>query len=89
VPSVVGLSEDDATERLEAAGFEVDTVVDARTEGERGTVLEQSPAAGTSQPQGTTVVITVSDFETPTPTPTPTDSDSPTPSPDESPAESP
>ncbi len=93
VPSVVGLSEDDATERLEAAGFEVDTVLDARTEGERGTVLEQSPAAGTSQPQGSTVVITVSDFETPTPTPTPTptDSDSPTPSPspDESPAESP
>ena len=34
-------------------------------------MLEQSPAAFTTQPQGTTVVITVSTFEKPTPTPTP------------------
>ena len=37
-------------------------------------MLKQSPAAYTKQPQGTTVVITVSDFTTPTPTPTETPS---------------
>jgi serine/threonine-protein kinase len=78
---VVGLSEDDATDKLRRAGFEVDSVLDAQTVGERGTVLAQTPAAGTTQPEGTTVVITVSDYETPTPTPTPTPTASVSPSP--------
>jgi eukaryotic-like serine/threonine-protein kinase len=76
VPSVVGLQENDARAKLEAAGFNVDTVLDSDTEAKRGTVLKQSPAAYTKQPQNTTVVITVSDFSTPTPTPTPTESPS-------------
>ncbi len=76
VPSVVGLQEDDARAKLEAAGFNVDTVLDSDTEAKRGTVLKQSPAAYTKQPRNTTVVITVSDFTTPTPTPTETPSES-------------
>jgi beta-lactam-binding protein with PASTA domain/predicted Ser/Thr protein kinase len=72
VPSVVGLQEDAARNKLEAAGFEVDTVLDSKTNAKRGTVLKQSPGAYTKQPQHTTVVITVSDFTTPTPTPTET-----------------
>ncbi len=72
VPSVVGMKEGKARSTLEAAGFKVDTVSDSQTESEKGTVLKQSPSAFTTQPQGTTVVITVSTYEKPTPTPTPT-----------------
>jgi eukaryotic-like serine/threonine-protein kinase len=77
VPSVVGLQEDAARDKLEAAGFEVDTVLDSKTDAKRGTVLKQSPGAYTKQPQHTTVVITVSDFTTPTPTPTESPTESP------------
>jgi eukaryotic-like serine/threonine-protein kinase len=76
VPSVVGLQEADARAKLEAAGFNVDRVLDSDTEAKRGTVLKQSPAAYTNQPQRTTVVITVSDYTSPTPTPTETPSES-------------
>jgi serine/threonine-protein kinase len=80
VPSVVGLQEADARTKLQAAGFQVDTVLDSHTQSKRGTVLKQSPGAYTKQPQGTTVVITVSDYSTPTPTPTPTETPSKSPS---------
>jgi eukaryotic-like serine/threonine-protein kinase len=80
VPSVVGLQEDAARSKLEAAGFEVDTVLDSKTDAKRGTVLKQSPGAYTKQPQHTTVVITVSDFTSPTPTPTPSKTPTETPS---------
>jgi eukaryotic-like serine/threonine-protein kinase len=84
VPSVVGLKEDRARQRLERAGFEVDVVNDSQTEAEKGTVLKQSPDAFTTQPQGTTVVITVSTFEKPPETPTETPSETETePSPSE------
>jgi serine/threonine protein kinase len=76
VPSVVGLEESDARSKLQAAGFKVDSVFDSDTKAKPGTVLKQSPAAYTAQPQGTTVVITVSNYQTPTPTPTPTESPS-------------
>jgi serine/threonine-protein kinase len=89
VPSVVGLQEDRARDILEDAGFEVATVPDSQTEAKKGTVLEQSPKAFTTQPKGTTVVITVSDYEEPSPTPTPSQTPSPTatlpPSPTQSP----
>ena len=80
VPDVVGLGQRVARERLTAAGFEVDVFLDAQTEAERGTVLDQSPDAGTPSPQGTFVTITVSNYvePTPTPTPTPTETASPT-----------
>ena len=92
VPSVVGLKQRAARSTLEAAGFKVDVVNDSTTEAEKGTVLRQSPEAFTTQPQGTTVVITVSTFEEPSPTPTPTPSETPSQTPSESPtgpAESP
>ena len=78
VPSVVGMKEGRARSKLEAAGFKVDTASDSQTPAEKGTVLKQSPAAFTTQPQGTTVVITVSTYEKPTPTQSPTESPSPT-----------
>jgi serine/threonine-protein kinase len=72
VPSVVGLAEGDARKRLQDAGFKAEPVIDTTTVAQKGTVLKQSPEAFTSQPQGTTVVITVSGYVEPTPTPTPT-----------------
>jgi serine/threonine-protein kinase len=88
VPSVVGLTEDEARSKLEGAGFKVDTVHDSSTKATKGTVLEQSPSAFTTQPQGTTVVITVSTYVKPSPTPTPTPP-TPTETPTESPSETP
>jgi beta-lactam-binding protein with PASTA domain/predicted Ser/Thr protein kinase len=89
VPSVVGLTEDQARTRLEDAGFKVDTVHDSTTKATRGTVLEQSPSALTTQPQGTTVFITVSTYVKPTPTPTPTPTQTPSESPSQSPTPTP
>jgi len=86
VPSVVGMKEAKARATLKDAGFEVDVVQDSQTKADKGTVLKQSPAAFTTQPQGTTVVITVSTYEKPTETPTPTPSKTPSPSPSESPS---
>jgi len=59
VPDVVGMSEDDATAKLEEAGFEVvvDTEVNASaTEGE---VLDQSPGDGSEREKGSEVTIKV------------------------------
>ncbi len=72
VPSVVGMQQDRATNVLEKAGFNVNVVLDPDTRAEKGTVLEQSPEAFSEQPDGTTVTITVSDYEEPTPTEEPT-----------------
>jgi serine/threonine-protein kinase len=72
VPSVIGLTEADAIAILEEAGFVVDVRYDTTTPAEPGTVLDQTPAAFEERPQGTTVVIFVSDYEEPTPTETPT-----------------
>ena len=91
VPSVVGLSETAARKKLTDAGFGVDVVLDSQTAATKGTVLRQSPSAFTPQRQGTTVVITVSDYKKPkppTPTPTPTETPSPSPSPSPSASES-
>jgi beta-lactam-binding protein with PASTA domain/tRNA A-37 threonylcarbamoyl transferase component Bud32 len=60
VPSVIGSSEANAVDALEAQGFNVDVqdqeVVDATQEGK---VLDQTPSGGTSQETGSTVTITV------------------------------
>ncbi len=79
VPSVVGMQQKKATSVLKKAGFNVDVVYDSQTQAEKGQVLKQSPEAYTTQPQGTTVVITVSSYEQPSATPTPTPTESPTP----------
>ena len=89
VPSVVGLKEGAARSKLEAAGFNVDVVSDSSTKSQKGTVLRQSPTAFTTQPQGTTVVITVSTYEPPPPTPTPSPTPTPTPTPSKSPTPTP
>ncbi len=59
VPNVVGESVESATSQLQGAGFAVATkVVDATDP--KGTVVDQSPAAGTSQAPGTTITLSVS-----------------------------
>jgi beta-lactam-binding protein with PASTA domain len=60
VPDVVGLDEASASRQLEAAGFVVRVVDEPTIEPtEDGMVLQQSPAAGTSTREGSTVTITV------------------------------
>jgi serine/threonine-protein kinase len=90
VPDVVGKTEDQARRLIRDAGFEVSVVRDSTTEAKKGTVLDQSPKAGSKEDQGRTVTIVVSSFEpppsatptpTPTPTPSPTGTGSPTPTP--------
>ena len=83
VPDVVGKTEDQARRLIRDAGFEVSVVRDSTTKAKKGTVLDQSPQAGSKEDKGRTVTIVVSSFEpppsaTPTPTPTPTPSPSPT-----------
>ncbi len=59
VPSVVGLSIQDATAKLNAAGFNPNpSFVDSTAP--QGQVVSQSPAPGTSEPQGTSVRLNVS-----------------------------
>jgi eukaryotic-like serine/threonine-protein kinase len=93
VPSVVGMQEGPARQAIEDAGFTVNVVYDNQTRAERGIVLSQSPEAGSTQTEGTTVTITVSAYEEqeqePEPTPTPTPTPEPTPEPEPSPTESP
>jgi beta-lactam-binding protein with PASTA domain len=76
IPDVGGLSEAEATERLRAAGFEVNvehTEADSPSDPDIGTVGDQSPPAGTKAPEGAEVTITVVDppSEPPPPPPTP------------------
>jgi len=81
VPNVVGLSQGEATSRLQNAGFRVATSFDSTTPSQSGTVLRQDPSG--QAPRGSTVHIVVSHFVSPTPTPTtsPTPTGSPTSSP--------
>jgi serine/threonine-protein kinase len=60
VPRVVGLTEQRARTRLEAAGFEVTVATDFSKRVPRGEVLAQSARAGTELPKGSPVTITVS-----------------------------
>jgi len=59
VPTVVGLSRDEARDTLEAAGFVVRTEEREDENAEEDTVLSQDPAAGTELARGETVTITV------------------------------
>ena len=59
VPNVVGLSDTDASARLQAAGFRVSSTPVSSTR-PPGTVLTQSPSAGNVATRGSTVRITVS-----------------------------
>jgi beta-lactam-binding protein with PASTA domain len=59
VPSVVGLTEQEAREVLEREGFEVE-VEDEESEEPEDTVVAQEPEAGTELEEGGTVTLTVS-----------------------------
>lgn len=60
VPDVVGLSVDEATAQLEAAGLVVTTEEQASTDVEAGTVIETNPRAGVDVAAGSDVIVTVS-----------------------------
>jgi eukaryotic-like serine/threonine-protein kinase len=76
VPDVVGLSEDDAIDTLEAEGFTADSREVETDTADEGTVFDQTPDGDTEAPSGTIVTIFVAvepeDDETTPPTPTPT-----------------
>ncbi|HEU4975126.1 MAG TPA: Stk1 family PASTA domain-containing Ser/Thr kinase [Baekduia sp.] len=59
IPSVTGLSEEDARSALETLGFQVATTEQEDEDAEPGTVLEQDPAARTKLPKGSKVTLTV------------------------------
>ena len=60
VPRVTGLSEEEASQRLEDAGLEVDARNRSNAEVEEGQVFRQNPGAGQTAEEGDTVVIIVS-----------------------------
>ncbi len=75
VPDVVGSSEAQARSDLINAGFDINVVQQETSAQPEGTVLAQSPKAGTSAVRGTLVTITVAKAPpppSPTPTPDPT-----------------
>jgi len=74
IPDVVGMTQEEAEEAIEEAGFEVFVTRDANTTEPQGTVIDQSPQAGQTADQGDTITIVVSDFIEPTEEPSPTES---------------
>jgi len=60
VPNVVGMTEDEAREALEAAGFEVGQVTPQESDEEEGIVLEQDPPGDSEARPGTAVNLVVS-----------------------------
>jgi eukaryotic-like serine/threonine-protein kinase len=59
VPPVVGLQEKPATDRLEAAGFDV-KVQEVRNDAKAGTVIAENPAGGKRADKGSSVKLQVS-----------------------------
>jgi serine/threonine-protein kinase len=88
VPDVVGMKQADAEQAIRDAGFVPDVVESANTTEPKGTVIQQSPTAGQTPPEGSTVTIVVSTYEEPSETPSPSESpsESPTLLPSESPS---
>jgi serine/threonine-protein kinase len=60
VPSVAGLTQEEATEKLEAAGFEVDARMVNSNSVEEGLVVYSEPSGGSTATNGSTVTIFVS-----------------------------
>ena len=92
VPDVVGMTQQGAERALRAAGFEVFVTRTSATSEPRGTVIRQNPAAGATEPEGSSITIEVSTFEEPEPTPTeesPSETPSSSPSPSPTPTEPP
>ncbi|MBB6346275.1 Stk1 family PASTA domain-containing Ser/Thr kinase [Nonomuraea muscovyensis] len=78
VPSVIGLTQGDASKLLKASGFKV-KVVPQTSDQPEGTVIQQNPGEGTKLAPGMTITIVVSKGqELTTPTEFPTDQPDPT-----------
>jgi serine/threonine-protein kinase len=60
VPDVTGHSQDDATNQLQNAGFDVNAVQQFSDNVDQGTVISQDPGGGSQLEKGHTVTITVS-----------------------------
>lgn len=60
IPSVVGMQLDDARAAIESLGFVVGGPLESAGSEPEGQVIDQSPAAGTTWPAGTTVTVFVS-----------------------------
>lgn len=76
VPGVVGLTVREARDQIEAAGFVPRVIESSDTTEPAGTVIDQSPGAGETPSEGSTVTIVVSTYVEPTEEPT--QSESPT-----------
>lgn len=61
IPNLIGKSEDDARKMIEDYGFKVGKVTEKESHEEKGTVLEQDPAAGNEGKQGDTINFVISD----------------------------
>ncbi len=79
VPDVVGLMQSEAKNKIRSAGFEPRVLTDPDSTEPAGTVTDQSPAAGETASEGSTVTILVSNYQEPTGEPSPTDTPSSTP----------
>ncbi len=75
VPDVVGYGESSARSALLNAGLDVDVDYEYSSSTERGVVMSQSPRAGASVEEGTTVTITVSSGVDPSTVSAPDDDD--------------
>jgi eukaryotic-like serine/threonine-protein kinase len=60
VPATAGLSEEEATEKLEAAGFEADVEAVNSKSVEAGLVVKSNPSGGSTATNGSTVTLVVS-----------------------------
>ncbi|WP_245582100.1 Stk1 family PASTA domain-containing Ser/Thr kinase [Nocardioides halotolerans] len=88
VPDVVGLNRSDAIKQIVDAGFQYDIRGDDKSTEPRGTVTDQLPPGGQTQPQGTTITLFVSTYDPPPPPP-PTPTETPTELPTETPPPTP
>ncbi|NYV75221.1 Stk1 family PASTA domain-containing Ser/Thr kinase [Streptomyces sp. UH6] len=59
VPDVVGMTEDEATAKLEDAGFDVSVETEVNAQAEEGTVTDQDPGDGVEREKGSEITITV------------------------------
>jgi penicillin-binding protein 1A len=76
IPNVVGTQQADAQKTLEALGFSV-TIDTVKSPKASGTVLSETPTAGTQVEKGTLIKLVVSGNPAPAPSPSPSPSGSP------------
>jgi serine/threonine-protein kinase len=89
VPSVVGDSQQTASQVLTTAGFAVSVQQGSGpAQYANGTVFSQQPSSSGTAPKGSTVTIFVQNGASPSPTPTPSDTTTPPSSPSPSPSDS-